>query len=451
MSRIFENLARTMPAVVVLVVGLAGAGCTGNGTGEKCDSDLQCAEFFTCDVPSGTCLCTGDAACNADGQRGFCNAAGICQPQSGCLTNADCNTDGDGCEAEYCNTKTNQCLSVCHCDPASGDVCCSTDSQCGFGKICNELEGRCIDGCRDDGDCRLGEGCIREGIAAIGTCAEGVCTANNQCDFQEVCDLEAGQCVLDTRGPFCSGCAGGLGSDDCGEPANYCLTDSSDPTGQTSFCGVDCAQQQACPFGYECAEVIIIPQTLPFCSPPEVCEKQAGQQTGNCSFSSNVTCQEDEDCPFGPPGSDCPKWQTMCDPGDTCPGGSECPPGGICPAFGHCLVDQSPCELDTDCCEDPTECPEDSCVLQRCVGSEGSAFGYCTCTIDSDCPRDFCQGQDLSDPDNPVFGNCELSGHKCLDDIDCDVIACVDGGCRIGANCAPSNDRNCSEVNSRGE
>lgn len=421
------------------------AGCQGCDAGVqgRCESDEQCGDFRICDTSSGQCFCADDRGCDTDE---FCNAAGRCQVQAGCFSNDDCIQDGTGCENQFCDVTTNNCISVCECDPDEGEVCCTLDSQCSFGQVCSVLERKCVPGCQDDGDCRLGEGCVKEQIGGLGTCVEGFCTRNNLCGFGEICDLEQGECVFDTRGPYCYSCTGGVSSDDCGEPGNYCLTDSNDPTGQSSFCGIDCHANQPCPYGYECSEVIIIPQTLPFCSGPETCEIPDGAASGFCSRNSTSPCSEDEDCPEGPPGSDCPRYQWECEPETTCPGGSECPIGGICPAFGHCLIDQQPCETDENCCDDPNNCPAGSCVMQKCVGGEGSAFGHCTCTIDSDCPADGCSGANLTDPDNPIYGNCSLSGHPCLDDIDCDNIACVNGGCRIGANCAPANGRTCGEL-----
>ncbi len=431
----------------LFVFGLAafGAGCPSGSAADGCTSDFDCgSEFRTCDTASGTCLCNDARGCD---DNEVCNEFGFCQANSGCLTNADCKTDGQGCEVEFCNVKTNQCESTCACDPAAGEICCAVDAQCPFDHICADLDGVCVPGCREDGDCRLGSGCVKDSITALlGVCEAGTCTANNQCGTGDICDLNTGLCQFDDRGPYCYSCTGGVASDDCGEPGNYCLTDSSDPTGQSSFCGVDCSQQQACPFGYSCNDVIIIPQTLPFCN-VELCDIPDGETVGTCTATTpTVTCSADEDCPLGPPGGTCPRYNQACEPGGTCPSGTECPTSGVCPPYGHCLVGQAPCELDADCCEDEGECPEGSCVLQRCVGGEGDAFGHCTCTIDSDCPRDECNDEDLSDPENPILGNCGLSGHACYTDDDCDTIACVDGGCRIGANCAPSNDRNCRDL-----
>jgi hypothetical protein len=134
---------------------------------------------------------------------------------------------------------------------------------------------------------------------------------------------------------------------------------------------------------------------------------------------SLTACAVDEDCPEGPPGGDC--FQQV-------------------GRRGSCAVDTN-----IECGED-SDCPEGSCILIECRGSEGERFGHCSCTRDSDCPRDECDGSDLSDPNNPVLGFCKLSGHDCYEDFECDVITCVEGGCLIGSNCAPSNDRSCRDV-----
>lgn len=386
-----------------------------------CEADENCGEFQRCDLQTGLCLCAENRACQ---QNEFCNDVGRCQPNTGCLVNEDCVVSDDPTLNQFCDIKSGQCKAELGCDPLEGEVCCTLDSHCGFGQICNLIDGRCIPGCRDDGDCLLGQGCVTSGLGAIGQCEAGSCTANNLCGFGEVCDLSTGTCVFDSRGPYCFSCSGGVGSDDCGHPANYCLTDTSDPTGQSEYCGVDCSQNQPCPFGYSCNDVIIVPPSAPFCTITEVCEKSPGSTTGTCTVNTNVICEEDEDCPEGPPGGTCPRAK-----------------------IGNCLIDQGQeCEQDTDCCDDPTACPEGSCVKQECRGGEGDQFGACTCTRDLDCPVDTCKDADLTDPNNPIVGHCELSGHDCYENLDCDVISCIDGGCRIGSNCAPANDRNCREL-----
>ena len=98
-------------------------------------------------------------------------------------------------------------------------------------------------------------------------------------------------------------------------------------------------------------------------------------------------------------------------------------------------------------CSKDGDCPTGTCDVVACLGgSEGGLLGHCTCTRDSDCPSDTCKDANTSDPQNPVLGHCVLSGHACFENFECDVITCVQGGCFIGQNCAPSADRTCSDL-----
>ncbi|MCP4503787.1 MAG: hypothetical protein GY822_28000 [Deltaproteobacteria bacterium] len=411
-----------------------GSSCSTDGSSERCTTvdDARCADGQICDVDEGYCTCNpdvpGNNGCSVDE---ICNAERRCQIRPGCLTNDDCeNSSGEASAEQFCDVTTGTCLLKLYCQAGDDDVCCTKDTHCPYAHICNALEGRCILGCNDDGDCLLGQGCVKEAIGTIGQCQAGRCTANNQCGYGELCNLEDGFCVYDARGPICQGCSGGVASDDCEEPANYCLTDSSDPTRSSEFCGVDCSQGQPCPFGYSCSDVILFGQSLglPACSGAETCVLDGPEDTmGYCSRNALEACSVDEDCPQGPPGNDCPRAHV-----------------------GNCLLDQfQDCSEDVECCDDPDACPEGSCVKQVCRGGEGASFGTCTCTRDVDCPTDTCQGADLSDPENQITGHCALSGHTCYEDLDCDVIACIEGGCRIGSNCSPANDRSCRDLISR--
>ena len=127
------------------------------------------------------------------------------------------------------------------------------------------------------------------------------------------------------------------------------------PYGQQRICGVNCAQGQACPNGYSCTEIIILPQSTPRCG-VEVCVVNEGETSGYCSQNANLSCADHKDCPMGPPGGDCPRRDV-----------------------GNCLIDQTKeCSEDVECCDDPTACPEGSCVKQLCRrGGEGSAYGVC--------------------------------------------------------------------------
>ncbi len=392
----------------MLLFALDSVGACSCGPPDVCTTDSQCDAtgqgYNKCSIAGptkGTCICADDRGCGGNGE--FCNARGSCQAIVGCGNNEDCaNTD------LFCDVTSSRCLSLTECD---GDTCCTQDSQCPFGSVCDPaVHQACVPGCRDDGDCVLGLGCTSGGLGSLGTCGSA-CTADNQCLSQYLCNLGRGECELDTRAPYCQACTGGVASDDCGTPGNYCLIDTtinSDPP--TEFCGADCSNGQGCPASYGCEQVIIVPPSTPQCG-VEICNNNV------CSTSGGA-CANNEDCPIGPPYGDCaqrfnPERAGNC---DTAP-------------FGVC-------DADADC--------DGTCILKECRGSgEAGVLGFCSCTTNSDCPSDTCKD---ADPGAGIKGHCELSGHECLQGAECDTITCVEGGCLIGSNCAPANDRSCGDL-----
>ncbi len=370
-----------------------------NATGRACRTNLDCGPFKSCNTQTGQCRCVDDRGC---GEGEFCNAVFQCQTVSGCGDNTDCETQGSDL---ICSIKNGQC------GPRG---VCIQDSQCPLGRVCDDQSGACIDACRDEADCALGGGCIREGGSALGRCRANACSRTQDCPPGRNCDLATNTCVEDLRGPFCGPCQSFDPSNpQCGDdPANYCLIDTSDPTGNGHYCGVDCSQEQGCPSGFACQDVIIVgPPATPQCG-VEVCNNGLCSQTG-------AQCQRNEDCPIGPPGGDCARGRV-----------------GICAG-----TSSQTCMSDADCGG-----AMGSCRTATCSGGENSAIGFCSCVIDADCPADECRGADLSDPNNPVSGRCFLSGRRCYAQEDCNVIACVNGGCLIGRNCAPDADRRCQDL-----
>ncbi|MBI1947364.1 MAG: hypothetical protein HYS27_16845 [Deltaproteobacteria bacterium] len=386
-------------AGAVLVVGaLAVVGACPPTVTTRCTLDTQCQTatdaYHRCDVASGRCLCTDNRGC---GVNETCNAIGRCQVVAGCHDNDDCG-EGLFCRSGNCDARAG----------CGAERCCSTDAACPYKQICDVLTWSCVPGCRDEADCLIGQGCIGAGGGRLGSC-DAACTSDALCRPGELCNLSLGICERDTRGPYCRGCSGGVQSDDCGADGNYCLLDT---VNGGAYCGVDCSRGQACPNGYECKDVIILPaSTLPVCALPEACVEGSCGRTGG-------SCLVDEDCPEGPPGSTCPR------------------------------ADVGNCELDTNVpCSVEAECSGiGACLKQQCRTREGAGFGVCSCTKDTDCPRDRCVGADTSDPANPIYGACELSGHPCTLDFECDVITCVQGGCLLGKNCKPADDRTCVDT-----
>src|SRR5262249_3556224 len=157
------------------------------------------------------------------------------------------------------------------------------------GEVCDR--GRCVDGCRDSGDCNRtscacdGGPCACAGdtpearaSCEVGTCDPTVCEDNSFCRFGERCvrldgaDAGLGVCNSDydpQRRPYCDACTLGGGDLPCGRGANFCLIDT---TTLSNFCGADCSQGQACPRGYACSDVIVVSH-LPTCGSTADCRK----------------------------------------------------------------------------------------------------------------------------------------------------------------------------------
>ncbi len=396
-TRRLGGIALTLLPVALLPLALSAGSCEQQPVEGPCSDDSQCGDYRFCNEVSGLCQCADDRGCS-NGE--FCNPAFMCQIVAGCRDNGDCLGE------TFCDVLSGRCI---------GDDQCSIETHCPFNQVCDPALGSCVEGCSDEADCVLGYACIGATRSSFGQCAIGVCRGNELCGVQELCNMSTGTCVFDDRGDYCGACQNTWEPDECGGGANYCLVDTADPSGRSYYCGVDCSQGQECPFAYECHDVIILPPAAPLCR-VEGCLEGACSQTGG-------PCVEDQDCAHGPPGGDCARAR-----------------------IGNCLQDQTlECGQDSDCCEG-ADCPPGSCVTQECRGGEGDALGHCTCTRDLDCPAQRCMDADLSDPDQQIPGTCELSGHACYTDLDCAFIACVEGGCQIGSNCAPADDRTCRDL-----
>jgi hypothetical protein len=220
--------------------------CERNG----CDTDAECADGAICDTSralsggefAGGCRagCRATADCG-DGQ--VCNSLGRCE-DGGCTTascsplvescddsslparcvpTGKCNGDAD-CVAygqsvndgkDYvCDTETDSCIER----PP-----CVSDSECGLGRICDELLARpaCVVGCRDRAGCGLSEVCDPSQRKCVSGCAtEADCKLQGNPDQAYVCEnllcvevcASVDDCSLDgqvcTGSPsICQGCS----------------------------------------------------------------------------------------------------------------------------------------------------------------------------------------------------------------------------------------------------
>ena len=140
----------------VLLLALLGAACSTATPIEGCASDTDCDNGQFCDA--GTCKCRTDDMC---GTGEYCNTYGNCQVRPACLGNVDC------AAGFICNSAS----------PTGGECIarglCGHSVHCEINQWCqlNGDTGVCIPGCRQTGDCQLGNVCIagRCEIAATAT------------------------------------------------------------------------------------------------------------------------------------------------------------------------------------------------------------------------------------------------------------------------------------------
>jgi hypothetical protein len=410
------------PLLVLAALALAAPGCRGGEVAVgACVTDSDCGAPGTrCDLESQRCVCDTDEACE-EGE--FCNRAGVCQARAGCGGSADCP------EGAFCDVASGKCLG----GPAlSVGGPCGLASQCPYGAICEG--GRCLSGCFDDGDCRLGDVCLD------GACSGGVCGGDDFCDYGERCEGDA--CRADRRGPYCRGCSFRTEQNPtpCDDARNFCLNNSLEQGGFSQFCGVDCSLGQPCPNGYDCLGVVILTE--------DTCTFDAQCQCDPARISfARATCEAQAPCdprtPDGRPDRNATTCVLAGHP--ACNGGAE---GGA----ASCLVPRGQrtgsctCATDGDC-DGGAACVSGVCCTgavrpeRACFIGESRVSGFCSCATDDDCPRDVCE---------PSSGRCAITGQPCTPgNDDCGPIACVDGGCVIGRNCAPTQGLSCSVVTGR--
>ncbi len=413
---------RSLALLAALVaVGGAAGGCGSTSTTDLgCETNADCALAGTrCDTTAKRCVCAIDEACD---EGRFCNSLGVCQLRAGCVRTADCG------ENAFCDSASGQCLS----GPSGGlGTLCGTTDQCPYGTLCTV--GTCQVGCFDDGDCRLGEICF-EGACATG---DGICSTNEFCDYREVCDGNA--CRLDRRGPYCRGCSPRTmaNPNPCEDPRNFCLINNLETGGFTSFCGVDCSGGQACPNGYDCNRIIVLTDDV--CGSNADCRCQSGSirfATATCTVAAPCVPRR-ADGSADPQGTRCLVEREPSCNGGLANGGNACivPRGET---VGNCL-----CGTDADCGDGGT-CVDGLCCTgpiqegRECRIGENRTAGFCSCATDDDCPRDACDA---------TRGVCAITGRPCAPGQgDCGPIACVEGGCLIGNNCAPIQGLSCSVV-----
>lgn len=372
---ISSSVARAAFVMAPLAVLLAACPSGPIKEAGSCDVDADCPAYNAC--VGGVCRCNTDDACDA---TEFCNLAGSCQERLECLTVEDCRADGN--IAAICDTRapmsstelgpddnvrsksSGQCVEL-----NSTTTQCLMDSHCPFGFFCDN--GRCAPGCRDNGDCPLGDPCINNQCDS----APGACNENGYCEFGQTCGPDNRCRTHPDADILCQRCAGDDFFDStCGDGA--CLIDPGVPGGL-------CASDNDCSEGY-CVKFPC--STNNDCPPGETCEAGAffgGTCSGHCGdfFCGNASCD---------------------DASNPCPRGYTC--------FKLIGVSNNLCTRGGNQCAAGATCSAD-------LAGENNENGSCSCLSNGDCPI----GLTCSDP-GPA-GAC-IQGSTCApsDGLTCDAL-----------------------------
>ncbi|MBT6435519.1 MAG: hypothetical protein HOK28_20660 [Deltaproteobacteria bacterium] len=353
-----------MKNLSILTFALVGffalVGCKATGASiDGCSDDSECPAGQACDIPTATCKCTTDDACELALGAGYeCNDFGSCQPRPPCLGNQDC------AEGEICNSAD-----------ATGGICipagdCGSTVHCDFNEYCNPTTGECEDGCRNVGDCQLGYVC-QDNACVPGnctTCPTSPTVDATYCDYGEVC-TEAGACVPHpVQSTLCDTC-GQNSLTQCGLDTICLLDDMSNSGG--AYCAPVCDVDADCPNGYPgCGGVQTVGQTGCTsdldCLSGGVCLSTSEGDLTYCSCVSNADCVTKE---------------------------------GLCDTtlgFGFCLTDGSPCNQDLEC---------NFCANGTCANAPGIR-----CNTEADCLSS-CVMQELGDGSS--IGSCQTNWKVC--------------------------------------
>jgi hypothetical protein len=365
-----RNLARLAPLLVGLLgVSQIAAQCGRPAEATGCQRDGDCQNFQLCEIETGICLCAEDNACDAEE---FCNLEGFCQPKLGCTANKDCRSDDR--PQDICDTTIGECVTL------GATKQCALDSHCPFGSYCDGAA--CIPGCRDNGDCALGDPCLG------GQCdpTPGACNADGFCEFGESCNQVTTSCVAHAdKALLCQSCQPQYSLlDPVPCDGNSCLIDTSIPP---QSCSQD-AQCSTLP-GTNCLKNPCLENTD--CPGGAVCEGASFFAPGECStgFCRKFFCGSDS-----------------CDP-DTNP----CPRGYQCSTL--ITVSGAPCTNNT-------QCAQGSACL---IGGENENQGFCSCVSNDDCPND---------PLSGVVSECQNPGPN--------------GICVTGTTCGPTDGLLCEDL-----
>lgn len=351
-------IVRCFALIALACVSFVAACPTAINDDGRCTSDSECGDFNFCD-PAGVCRCRSDDACDA---TEFCNLAGSCQEKLECFSDEDCRGEG-GDPAAICDTR----LEIDPSDSVTAEdgvrsrsagscvtlnassVQCLMDSHCQFGFYCQHLGSGgaiCQPGCRDNGDCLLGQPCINNQCDAT----PGACNEPGYCEFGELCDPAGLRCAEHAEADIlCQRCDPRSISPSENPCPGTCLIDTSvvpTPCTSDAQCGDNLCVAQQCLDDADCAPGQSCDGGIPGFGIPGECSG------GQCAdfFCGSSSCNDTDDpCPRG---YECNVLIAV--------SGSSCTPGS-----GN------------------AECGGESFCLG---GGENEEQGFCSCTTNADCP-----------------------------------------------------------------
>ncbi|MBN2361389.1 MAG: PPC domain-containing protein [Deltaproteobacteria bacterium] len=154
--------------------------------------ELACAEGDLCDAVTGHCSSPTGLPCTVETELADCGESMHCIGNRcvQCTSNDNCGQGDNICcdgAGTQCNIATGRCVSAFLCTEDEDCTGCRARPGLGVTLYCSDHSE-----CEDDGDCSS----LHSRRCAVGTgeCVQPACTDDDDCDYDERCDLSTFQC-----------------------------------------------------------------------------------------------------------------------------------------------------------------------------------------------------------------------------------------------------------------
>lgn len=396
-----------------------------------CQSQSDCYGFETCtdyvcvmktNIQNGG-YCYNNAQCAS----GYCNNYYCCSSGTCCSDNPNvvsCPT-GQTCGSNYqCVSITNlangaSCTANSQCTSgncqngmccASGNVCCSTQSQCtsaGYLR-CNEAH-YCEAYTENGGYCISGDTCTSRNCKNYVCCEAG----KNCCTTNSHCTNDLGSMYTCGSNYYCI--------------AGQLKADGQSCTKNTECTSGNCYNNLCCAAGQKCCKTWSDCEFSQNCGTNYYCVEKPKKANGeNCT--SSYDCQSDN-CGFYNSA-----YTICCESGKTCcRSNSECPFAYTCGSNYYC-VSSTPKKIEGQSCTSNSECSSNYCGNNICCQS-----GKTCCTSDSNCPQFYVCNKNSGNY-YCVEKTGVVTGGSCSSNTNCASGNCQKGVCcASGQSCCSSN------------